>query len=231
MPVRKRSPAPATRALLLEGELDRREERAPRANLSALGQRLRPVGVVDVEDEALREDVGAAEARGVERVAFDLRRPPLVALRHDAPRVAAVDLRRRVEERLAGHELLGSLDVRIDALRRLARASRQTGQRDRRAHQREQLAAVHARVDRHAELPVQVLPEILRLDQLLEAAPVLPPPKLFELGPGGLDVHVSLRCSQLYLWHVVQSVNSNDGRMWYCAFSRFPISSWLPAGT
>jgi hypothetical protein len=220
-------PRAAIRALLLDGELRRGEKRAPRPDLPALGQGLRAVRVVDVEDRGLREDVRAAEARRVQLVALDLDRPALVALGEDAARVSAVDVRGRVEERLAGDELLGRLDVREDPLGRLPRAARQPRERDGGAHQGQQLAPVHARLDRHAELAVQVLAEVLGLEQLLEAAPVLAPPKLAELRPGLLDADALAA----HRWHVVQSVNSNVGRMWYSAFSRSPISSWIPAGT
>ncbi len=171
--VSRRSPAPAARTLLLERELDGREQRAPGPDLPALRQRLRPVGVVHVEDRGLREDVRAAEARRMELVAVELDGPPLVALREHAAGVALVEVRRGVEERLAGDDLLRRLDVGVDPLGRLARAAGQAREGDRGAHERQKLAAVDTRVDRHPELAVEVLAEILRLEQLLEAPPVL----------------------------------------------------------
>ena len=125
----------------------------------------------------------------MELVAVDLDGPALVALGEHAPRVTLVQLRRRVVEGLAGNELLRRLDVRVDALGRLARAARQARERDGRAHQRQQLPPVDAGVDRHPELAVQVLPEVLRVEELLERTPVLPPLQALQLQTRLRDVH------------------------------------------
>ena len=231
-PRQEPEPRAAVRALLLERRACAAARNALHGRISpALGQRLRAVRVVDVEDRGLREDVRAAEARRVQLVALDLDRPALVALGEDAARVAAVEVRGRVEERLAGDELLGRLDVREDPLGRLPRAARQPRERDGGAHQRQQLAPVHARVDRHPELAVQVLAEILGLEQLLEAAPVLAPLEARRASSGRCLDASNRSARSTHRWHVVQSVSSNVGRMWYSAFSRSPISSWIPAGT
>ena len=58
------------------------------------------------------------------RVAFDLRRPALVALDEQARRVAAERHRGGEEERLAGDELLRLPHVRDDRLVGLPRAAR-----------------------------------------------------------------------------------------------------------
>ena len=60
------------------------------------------------------------------RVAFDLRRPALVAFDEQPGRDAAERHRRREEERLAGDELFGLPDVGDDLFRRLARARTET---------------------------------------------------------------------------------------------------------
>ncbi len=216
--------------LLLERHAQGGVEGAPGPDLAALGQGLRPVGVVHVEDESLREDVGAAEARRVELVALDLDGPALVALDEDAPRVAAVEVGRRVVEGLARNDLLGRLDVGVDALGRLPRAAGQARERDRGAHERQQLAAVDAGVDRHAELAVEVLAEVLRVEELLDRAPVLAPLDRLETLAGRREVQF-LRPFCAHRWHVVQSVSSIAGRMRYSAASFGPISSWRPAGT
>ena len=48
--------------------------------------RLRAIRIVQTENRGLREDVGRAAARRMIGVAFDLRRPPFVALDEQARR-------------------------------------------------------------------------------------------------------------------------------------------------
>ena len=71
----------------------------------------------------------------MQRVAFDLRRPALVAFDEQPGRDAAERHRGREEERPAGDDLLGLPDVRDDLFGRLARARGDAGERERRAHQ------------------------------------------------------------------------------------------------
>ncbi len=111
------------------------DERGPRENLSHIGQRLHAIGVVEIEQGSLREDVGRAEARRVRRVAFDFCRPPFVALDEESCRAAAECHRRREVQRPAGHDAFGLPHVRKNLLRGLAGAAGHPGQRQRRAHQ------------------------------------------------------------------------------------------------
>src|SRR5439155_6172525 len=89
----------------------RAEKRRPRPDLADVGQRLRAVRIVEAENRRLREHVGCAEAARMERVALDLRRPPLVALDEETRRDAAERHRRRVEERLARDQLFWLANV------------------------------------------------------------------------------------------------------------------------
>src|SRR5262249_35182743 len=66
--------------LLLEGAAQGGERLVPGPRLTEVGDRLRPLRVVQAEDRRLRERVGGAEAGGVARVALDLGRPALVSL-------------------------------------------------------------------------------------------------------------------------------------------------------
>ena len=88
------------RLLGRERRPDRPEKRRPRTNLAEVGERLRAIGIVEAEHRGLREDVGRAEAAGMQRVAFDLRRASLVAFDEQPGRDAAERHRGRVEERL-----------------------------------------------------------------------------------------------------------------------------------
>ena len=170
-------------------------------------------------------------------VALDLDGPALVALGEHAARVAAVQVGGRVEERHAREELLRRLHVGEDLLRRLAHASGQARERDRGAHERQELPPVDARIDRDTKLALEVLAEVLGLEQLLEAPPVLAVPQLPEPRPrlGEARSLRRRRCAVLrrfaaHRWHVTQSVSSKLGRIPYSAFRRAPISSCRPAG-
>ena len=208
-------------------------KRAPRPDLPALGQRLRAVGVVDVEDGGLREDVRAAEARGMELVALDLDRPALVALGEDAARVAAVDVRRRVEERLAGDDLLGRLDVR-DRCARSAGACSRSGPPSAieapisvSSSRRSTPESIGTRNSRwRCSRKSSVSSSSSRLRQY--SRPRRPSSRAFN---SFAALRSDIRSLILHRWHVVQSVSSNVGRILYSALSLLPISSWFPAGT
>ena len=88
---------------------------------------------------------------------------------------AALRHRRREEQRPARDDLLGLPDVRDDVFFGLAGAGADAGERERRAHQLQELAAA-GRVGElrglRRELPLHVLAELRRVGQFLEAAPV-----------------------------------------------------------
>ena len=125
----------------------------------------------------------------MERVAFDLRRPSFVAFDEHARCDAANRHRRRVEERPARHKAFGLTHVRQNFFRRLPRARRDAGERDRRAHQFEERPPSHGigdRLDlggkfvgesilerRIARELVQRSPEIPRIPNLEFRIPVL----------------------------------------------------------
>jgi hypothetical protein len=134
----------APRPLLFQDEAHLAEKRGPRADLAQLENRPRPVGVVEPVHRGLREDVGPAEARGVERVALDLRGPAHVTLDEETGREPADAHRGRVEERLARDDLLRLADVRNDLFGRLAGARRDAGERERNARELEEVPPVEA---------------------------------------------------------------------------------------
>ena len=55
-------------------------EDAPSADATGVFDRLRPIGIVEVEDRSLDERIGAAAAGGMLGIALDFGRPPHVAL-------------------------------------------------------------------------------------------------------------------------------------------------------
>jgi hypothetical protein len=175
---------PLHRLLRRDDAAHRGDEGVESPDVAKVRDRRRAIRVVEVEDRGLREDVGGAAARGMIRVAFDLRRAALVALHEEADARSRKRHRRRVEERLAGDELLGLAHVRHDLLARLPRARADAGKRERRAHQLEEAAPADRvqplrRVLR--KFAVQELLELGRLGDRFEAAPVLAPAGRFQL--------------------------------------------------
>jgi hypothetical protein len=100
------------------------------------------------------------------RIAFDLGRAAFVAL-HQYTRT---DARKRhgggKEQRLAGDQFFRLLGVGRDLFGRLAGAGRQSSQRQRRAHQLQEIAAPFGRILVLA--PADRLPRKFALDQVLE---------------------------------------------------------------
>jgi hypothetical protein len=172
------------RDLGVEVRLERRLERAPGARALELEDRLRAVGIVERQDRGLGDRVGRAEARGVLRVAFDLRRPPHVALGEHRLEIAEHRHRRGEEQRPAGEDLLRLLDVGDDLLERLLGAGGEAGERQRGARELQEVAAREALACRVValggplgrmawELALQHLFELRRRGKLFEAAPEL----------------------------------------------------------
>ena len=149
-------------------------DRAPRADVAELHDRLRAIRIVKREHRTLREQVGCALARGMIGIAFDLRRPAFVAFDQQARADAAVRHRGREKQRLAGNFFFGLADVRDDQFLRLHRARGDAGQRHRRAHQLQEVAAAD-RIEPlrgvARELAMQVVLELRRLGDFVEAAP------------------------------------------------------------
>ena len=77
-------PAPCDRLLRGEHLAERGDERLERADLAEVRERLRAIGVVEAENRRLREEIRRTPAGRVIGVAFDLRRPALVALDEQA---------------------------------------------------------------------------------------------------------------------------------------------------
>ena len=92
-------------------------------------RRGRAVRIVQVENRGLGESVGAATARGMIRVAFDLGRTTVMALDENAEGVAAAVDGRGVVIRDAGDHLLGRAGVGDELLDRATKAPFKTEER------------------------------------------------------------------------------------------------------
>ena len=140
-----------------------------------MGQRLRPVRVIQIEHGGLGNGVGGAQARGMFGVPFNFGRTPHVALDQYGLRHTAQGNGAREKERTAGDEFLRLPDVRNDRFRRLFDTRAHAGQRQRRAHQFEEIPAAFRIVPLGGlfrKLPVQVFAELRRISQLAEAPPI-----------------------------------------------------------
>ncbi len=208
------------------GELVR--EVRPGADLSEAGDRLGAVGVVERQDERLREGVRGPEARRVVGVALDLRRPALVALDEKARGVAAERRGGREEERPARDDLLGLLHVGDDSLARLLDAGREAREGERGGGELEEAAPADALVPLGSvpgKFAPQHLGELGRAGILLEAAPERAPLRRGEALPevGGGRRVVGHR------WHVLQFVSAWAERMPYSFLRAAPRAAWSPA--
>jgi hypothetical protein len=197
-----------TRPLRAQRVAQGAHEVRPGADLAAVGQGLRAVGVVQPEHPGLSGDVGRAETGGMVGVALDLGGAPEMALDQDALGVAAVEHGRGEEEGLAGHGLLRCLHVGHDLLFRLLGAAGEAGQGQRGPHQGEELPAALGIVELRGlrrELAVQEVQELRRLRQLLQALPVGATLRAVEAAPhsGKIDPH---RRRFAHRWHVEQEV-------------------------
>jgi hypothetical protein len=133
---------------------------------------VRAIGIPQLEDRRLRENVGAAQTRRVQRIAFDLRRAAHVGLDEHARRKPADRVRRRVKARLARDLAPRRVDVGQDLLLRLARAAGKAGECERRGHELEECAPVRVvlRTPRR-ELPCEVVAQRCVACELVETSP------------------------------------------------------------
>ena len=109
--------------------------------LAAEARMLRAVGIVEVEQRALREGVAAALRSGVLGIAFELDGAEGFALDQHRNRAGGERMRRRKVHRPAEDEVLRLLDVGEDRLVGLLGAAGESGQREARAHDLEEAAA------------------------------------------------------------------------------------------
>src|SRR5262245_8265868 len=108
-------------------------------------------------------------------IALDLGRSAPVALDEQAGTDAAEWPCGSKVQRLPGHDLLGLPDVGENFLGWLAGAGAESGERERRAHQLQELAAPE-RIEHRClarELALQELAEPVAVGELLEAAPIV----------------------------------------------------------
>ena len=119
--------------------IERRLRLLPGRRRAVVSHFLRAIRIVQPEYRGLCEQIARAEASGVRRVAFGLDRAAFVALDQQARSVAADRHRRGEEQRHAGRDLLGLVDVRDDLATRCGLERRVapdgTRERNRRAHQ------------------------------------------------------------------------------------------------
>ena len=163
----------AIRGGSLQCRLQRGQKIAPGRDLAEVTHHLRAIRIVEAEHRCLHERIGRAEARGVIRIALDLRRASHVALDKHAIRVAADRHHGRKENRLAGDEPFRLANVRDNFLCR-AVAGGQTAESHRRTHQLHEVAPVDATFDRQRSLWEFALDDLVKIvaRQLVEAAPV-----------------------------------------------------------
>ena len=157
----------------------------------------RPIGVVEREHGGLVEDIGGAQAGRVVRIAFDLGRAPGMAFHQQPDRTARESHGGGKEQGPARHRVLRRMDIRhqIAGGRGFHRAAVQTGQGQRRAHQREELAAAQAVRPDHCllgELPLHDFLEGLAARQLLQAAPELFALRALQALPEGRQFSVEI---------------------------------------
>ncbi len=137
---------------------------------------LRAVGVVHAKDGGLRKNVGATEARRMQRIAFDLCGTAEMALDEQRVRVSAEREGSGIELRAAGDELLGLAHVGDNFFDRHFGAAGHARHGERCAHQLQESAArdgVQPLGCALGEFAVHHLAEFGRAGELFEAAPVL----------------------------------------------------------
>ena len=171
------NPQPRPLGRLLHGKrrLDGGLKGAPGTYLAAIGHGLRPIGIVEAEDGGLREHVGGPKARRMLRISFNFGRPAHMAFDQNRSRDAAERNRARKEQRPARHQILWLTDIRNDLLGRLSRARPDARERERRAHQLEEVATALRIVPLRGlfrEFPMQVLAKVRGISQFTQAPPV-----------------------------------------------------------
>ncbi len=158
--------------------LHRSDEGGPSAYVSAEGHRLGAVRVVEAQNRGLRQGIGGPEACGMLRIAFNLGRPPHVALDQDRHGHTADRNRAGKVERPPGHQFFRLAHVGHELFGRLLRAGTDPGKRQGSAHELEEVPPARRVVPLGRllwELAVQVLAELLGVGELAEAAPVQAP--------------------------------------------------------
>ena len=218
--VRNRSPAPCFAFWSAERVLARADRKSPQPRTSP---RYRTVldrsGSYRVEDGGLREDVGGPKAGWMLWIAFDFGRMTLVAFHQNRRGDAGKRDGRREEQRTARHQVLGLPHVGDDLFRRLLRAGADAGERERRAHQLQELAA--ALRDRSTATPARETPGAGTRGTAAESDSS---PRLRQYRrpsePARRDLMAAKSIS--YLWHVEQLVSWSTPAILYSFTRRSP---------
>src|SRR6185503_8522689 len=119
--------------------------------------------------------LGSSQAGWVVGIALDLRRPAHVVFSQNRVAEPALGHGGREKQGTARNDVLGLADVRDDVLFGLAGAGTHTGQRKGSAHQAQKVAATRWILEFRGlrrEFALNVLPELRRVSQFFEAAPV-----------------------------------------------------------
>ncbi len=161
--------------LTAEGLLHGRDERRPAAHFGAERDRLCPIRIVEIEDRRLRHDIRGAEAGGMLGITFNLGRSPHMAFDQNRHCCTAEGNCAREVERPPRNDVFRLTDVGDDGFWGLLGAGPDARQRERGAHQLEEVTASFRIVPFRGlvrEFPVQVVAEFRRVSQLAEAAPI-----------------------------------------------------------
>ncbi len=200
---------------------------SPRA--SAVCDALRAIGIVQSQDRGLMIDARRAPACRMVGVAFNFCRPTHVTFDEQTDGRSCKRHGRRKKEGLACHNVARRMDVRNDLRQRgrFDRTAAETGQRERRAHQRQEVSAAE-RIGPDIGLlrkfqPHQLL-KSLGIRQFVERAP-----KMLSLSRSQfLAERGKLRpeiFSRVHRWQTVQLVRKVASWMSYSFISRSPKAS------
>ena len=120
----------------LEPRRQRRYESAECGDRSAVGHGLGAVGIIQIQNRGLSEDIRCAETCAVPRITFNLDRPAFMALHDQTDAVTCEGHRRREMQRSSRQHIFRRLDVRNDLFgeRCGRRTAFDTRQRQRRRH-------------------------------------------------------------------------------------------------
>ena len=193
---------------------DEARQLLPAARHAILKRCIGPVGIVERQDLGLGEDVRCTKACGMERIALDLDRPPLLRLHEDAAAIAVQRQGRGHGERHAWSITYHGVALREERSvpdRIAAVAGGEPSERQRGAHEPQQRAPVDRRgLDDIGKFGFDVAAHLRQLRQFLEAAPEFWPVLRGEAGSHGFEVEWRSLNHRLYRWHVLQLVRRRE---------------------
>ncbi len=174
---------------------DRGEKVPPTVDVPVHQYGLGAIRIVQRQDAGLHENIRRAEARRMIRIPFDLGGTAQVTLDQQARGNARRGHRGRVEQGLAGNDLLGLPYVGNDGFPGLLGAGRSAGQRHGRAHQHQEPAARGRIVPVGSTVGKLLLDESLKLvclGDLFQTSPVTRPAHPAQAPPEFVKVSVEM---------------------------------------